>query len=95
MGAVPYTGTVVSFIRGDVTLDKQVLLGDAVAILEYLFRGATPPACLDRADVNDDGAVDLSDPIYILIYRLAGGNPPPAPFPSSGNDRTKDDLICN
>jgi hypothetical protein len=94
MGAVPFSGPPVLFIRGDADSSGEVDLTDAIDGLEYLFRGRAGPSCLDRLDANDDGAVDLSDALYILFYRFAGGPPPPAPFPDAGADPTADPLLC-
>jgi len=94
MGAIPFSGSGGTFIRGDATGEGNLNLTDAVVILDYLFRGAAPPACLDRLDVNDDGAIDIVDPIYLLVHLYAGGPPPPAPFLKPGTDLTDDDLPC-
>lgn len=65
-----------SFIRGDANGDGIIDLGDAVCILNYLFKGDDPPDPLDAGDANCDGIVDLGDAIYLLNYLFKGGDPP-------------------
>ncbi|MEM7231312.1 MAG: lamin tail domain-containing protein [Planctomycetota bacterium] len=94
MGAFPFDGDRILFIRGDADRDGELRLTDAVFALEFLFRGGAEPPCLDAVDTNDDGTADLSDSIYLLLYLFASGDAPPAPFPSPGTDVTDDDLRC-
>ena len=79
------------FLRGDVNGDAAVNVADVLAVLMYLFEGATAPGCLDAADVNDDGRIDISDPVYLLFYLFGGGPPPEPPYPEPGLDPTLDD----
>ncbi len=80
------------FLRGDVDGDLQVLITDAVLILQFLFSGGGAPACFDAADINDSGSIDLADPIGLLGYLFIFTNPPAYPWPTSGYDGTEDDL---
>ncbi len=82
------------FLRGDATRDRAVDVGDAVAILSYLFLGAQGPACLDAADANDDGSVDLTDAVAVLFALFVEGNPLPEPNAEEGEDPTEDSLPC-
>lgn len=72
------------FIRAEVTSDGLVDLSDAVAILEYLFRGGSAPDDIEAADSNGDGTVDLSDAVYVLGYLFTGGPIIPPPYPERG-----------
>jgi len=94
MGAIPYSGEPVLFIRGDGNASGAVDVADAVVVLEYLFRGKAGPTCLDRLDANDDGGVDIVDPVAVLLWLFAQGSPPRPPFPSAGSDPTSDPLSC-
>ncbi len=81
------------FRRGDADDDGSVLITDAVAILNWLFRQGTPPTCLDAADSDDDGQTNLSDAVFVLGYLFRQGPPPPAPGPTDcGEDATEDGL---
>ncbi|NIO10073.1 MAG: hypothetical protein GTO40_19545, partial [Deltaproteobacteria bacterium] len=56
--------------------------GDAVFVLNYLYKGGLPPACdpiTDCGDVNLDQTVDLGDAIYLLNYLYKNGPPPGNP----------------
>ena len=86
------------FYRGDVDLNGDVDLSDAVYLFNYLFLGGSAPGCDDGADATDDGALDLTDGIFILNFLFLGGNelPPPSPFTSCpGPDPTEDELGCD
>ncbi len=75
------------FIRGDVNVDDNVNIADAVSVLSYLFSAdGTDPTCKDAADSNDDGAINIADAVKLLSFLFAGGTPPPAPFESCGVD---------
>ena len=82
------------FLRGDASSDGRLDIGDALWILEGLFRSWRPTPCEDAADANDDGRIDISDPIHILGYLFLGSAPPPAPHPECGLDPTPDGLGC-
>lgn len=71
------------FLRGEVTGDGAVDIGDAIAILTYLFGGGPAPEPFDSGDVGADGAVDISDAIALLGYLFSGGPEPEAPFPTA------------
>ncbi len=54
------------FRRGDVNSNGSVEIGDAIALLGYLFAGRALTCCDDAADVNDDGQLVIADPIALL-----------------------------
>jgi hypothetical protein len=62
--------------HGDANADGTVALGDAIYILNYLFRSGPNPCPMEAGDANYNGAVDLGDAIYILNYLFKNG---PAP----------------
>jgi hypothetical protein len=67
----------------------RVDLGDAIAIVVYLFGNGPEPECLDAADTNDDAVlgnphgINIGDAIYLLQYLFKNGPPPPEPFGSA------------
>lgn len=78
------------FRRGDFNADGILDITDAIAILNFLFRGAEPPLCRDAADADDNGKVELTDAIHLLhvlflgegsILFLGGAIPGPDPTP--------------
>jgi len=81
------------FKRADGNADGAPIdLGDAIAILNYLFADG-PMSCDDVADVNDDGQNDIGDPIGLLNYLFASGARPAEPFGACGADPTPDDPL--
>lgn len=83
------------FQRGDANTDGQTDLGDAVALLSFLFNGLGILSCQDSSDVNDDGMIDVADPIALLAALFTAGPPPSAPGQSCGVDPTPDTLRCD
>ncbi len=65
-----------SWLAGDVNGDQLVDVGDAVFVLNYLFKNGPAPDPIERGDITQDGEVNLSDAIYLLNYLYKGG---PAP----------------
>lgn len=61
---------------GDANGDGIINLGDVVFILNYLFKGYTPPDPLWTGDTNCDQVVDLGDVTHLLNYLFKGGSPP-------------------
>jgi hypothetical protein len=84
-----------SFIRGDAVPDGVVNLTDAIAILQFLYLGASAPSCPDAFDVDDNGRIEITDAIRLLNYLFLGGDPPPPPFETAGPDPTEDELDCS
>jgi hypothetical protein len=67
-------------ICGDANGTFSVDLGDAIYILNWLFKAQSAPPCpLGRADVNATGSVDLGDAIYILNWLFKGMAAPNCP----------------
>jgi glucose/arabinose dehydrogenase len=62
--------------RGDVNGNETVDLGDALYLLNYLFKADVPPDPLEIGDVNCDDVVNLGDALYILNYLFKNGSPP-------------------
>ncbi len=92
---VPVVSWCPAFRRGDANADGKRDIGDAIAVLTWLYAGTgSEPPCRDAADSNDDGTVDIADAIA-LLYFLYGGSPSLAePIDRCGADPTADDLDC-
>ncbi len=50
-------------------------LNDAVALVNYIYRGGAAPSPLLSGDTNCDGTVNIGDPIYIINNIFRGGPP--------------------
>lgn len=61
---------------GDVDGDGLVTLGDAIYLLNYLFKSGPAPDPMESGDSNCDYEVNLGDAIYILNYLFKGQSPP-------------------
>lgn len=81
------------FVRGDVSDEGDVNLGDVLATLNFLFQRAEPPGCVKAADTDDDGRVDVSDAIRLVSYLFRDGTLLPEPV-LCGIDPTPDPLPC-
>lgn len=65
-------------VWGDANGDGTVDVGDAVYLLNYLYKGGPAPAPMHVGDPNDDCIIDVADAVYLLNYLYKGG---PAPLP--------------
>jgi len=58
---------------GDICVDDAVTVGDAVTLINYLYRGGPPPAVPAHADVDGSGAVDVGDAVYLVNFLFQDG----------------------
>ncbi len=65
--------------HGDANGDGALDLGDAIYILNYLFKSGPDPCPMEAGDANCDGVVDLGDAVHILNYLFKGGPAPGCP----------------
>lgn len=63
-------------IRGDANSDGNIDVGDAVFIINFVFKGGESPTPPLVADANCDGSVNVGDAVYIVNYVFKGGEPP-------------------
>lgn len=66
----------VAYLGGDANGDGVIDLGDAVHVLNYLFKNGPAPVPVAAGDANADGLIDLADVVYLLNYLFKGGPPP-------------------
>lgn len=69
----------VNFLRGDANGDSEVNVGDAVYIINYVFKGGPAPDPLEAGDANCDGGCDVGDAVYLINYVFKGGPEPCCP----------------
>jgi hypothetical protein len=69
--------TTCCLMPGNANNDAAVNVGDAVYIINYVFKGGPTPPCLPQANANGDAAVNVGDAVYIINYVFKGG---PAPI---------------
>jgi hypothetical protein len=64
------------YLNGDANRDETINVGDAVFLINYIFKGGEPPYPLDAGDANCDQAVNIADGVYLINYIFKGGNKP-------------------
>ena len=64
-------------LPGDANKDGSVNVGDAVYIINYVFKGGPKPVIPNWGDTNADCAINAGDAVYIINYVFKGG---PAPI---------------
>ncbi len=64
---------------GDADSDGRINIGDAVYIINYIFKEGPPPSPECRADGNDDNAVNIGDAVYLINFIFKSGPPPVEP----------------
>ncbi len=61
---------------GDANNDNAVNVGDAVYIINYIFKGGPAPSCMCEGDANCDFGVNIGEAFYIINYVFKSGPPP-------------------
>jgi len=69
----------VGHISGDANGDQTVTIGDAVFVVNYVFRDGPAPSLEAAADANADGKVDLGDAVCLVNFIFRGGARPQHP----------------
>lgn len=64
------------FIRGDVTGNGIVDVGDVVFLINYLYKNGNPPVPLESGDVTCNDIVDIGDVVFLINYLYKSGPPP-------------------
>jgi len=64
---------------GDANGDGVVNVGDAVYVINYVFKGGAAPPCISEGDANGDGVVNVGDAVYVVNYVFKGGSSPVCP----------------
>lgn len=76
MGQLMYCG---AYVCGDANGDWRIDVGDAVYIVDYIFRGGDPPPDLHAADANCDGTINVGDAVHVINYIFKHGSAPCCP----------------
>lgn len=64
------------YIRGDANGDKKVNVGDAVYLINYIFKSGSAPAYAQMGDANCDNRINVGDVVFLINYIFKGGAAP-------------------
>jgi subtilisin family serine protease len=67
------------FICGDADGSAAVNVGDAVFLLNYIFKGGPAPFPMMAGDADANGTLNISDPVYLIAYIFQSGPSPCSP----------------
>lgn len=62
--------------RGDANSDGIIDVGDAVYLINHIFRGGAAPDPILVGDANCSDTVDVGDAVFLINYIFRGGPPP-------------------
>ena len=65
--------------NGDGNRDNMLNVGDAIFVINYVFKGGAAPDPYLAADANCDRVVNIGDAVYVINYVFKGG-PAPCAF---------------
>lgn len=68
-----------TYICGDANRSGGLNLGDAVSLINYVFKQGDPPVPLKAGDASNDDAVNVGDAVYMINYIFRNGPPPVCP----------------
>jgi len=63
-------------VPGDANDDAQANVGDAVYLINFVFKGGPFPPCMNEGDPNTDCQVNVGDAVFMINFVFKGG---PAP----------------
>ncbi len=72
-------GNACGYSCGDATAEGSVDVGDAVFLINYIFKGGPGPDPVCFGDVNGDGRCNVGDPVYLIAHIFKGGPEPITP----------------
>ncbi|MCP4566620.1 MAG: hypothetical protein GY841_03445 [FCB group bacterium] len=79
IGAKCWPVKVYPIMCGDANGDGSINVGDAVFVINYVFKSGPPSAPLCSANTNGDSSVNVGDAVYLINYVFKNG--PPAVIP--------------
>ncbi len=65
-----------TLLPGDANGDGSVDIADAVAIINYIFKGGAAPDPLSVGDTNGDCVIDIGDAVQLIQFIFDSGPPP-------------------
>ncbi|MCP4568350.1 MAG: M6 family metalloprotease domain-containing protein, partial [FCB group bacterium] len=65
-----------TWVPGDANGDGDINVGDAVYMINYVFKGGDEPIPVGAGDANGDCTLNVGDGVYLINYVFKGGDPP-------------------
>lgn len=69
----------IALVCGDANGDGQANVGDAVFVINYVFKGGPAPQPVQAGDANCDVGTDVGDAVYLINYVFKSGPAPCCP----------------
>ncbi len=63
-------------LAGDANNDGAVNVGDAVFMINFVFKSGSAPECGDEGDANSDCALNVGDAVFLINYVFKSGPVP-------------------
>jgi hypothetical protein len=67
---------VAAYLCGDANGDEQANVGDAVFLINYVFKSGAAPDPLEAGNANCDSDVNVGDAVYLINYVFKSGAEP-------------------
>jgi len=64
---------------GDANGDQNINVGDAVFVINYVFKSGPAPDPVESGDANGDGQTNVADAVYLINYVFNNGPQPLCP----------------
>ncbi|MFH1699601.1 MAG: C10 family peptidase [Candidatus Zixiibacteriota bacterium] len=65
-----------TMLEGDANADRNINVGDAVYLINHVFKSGPPPVPFIMGDANCDAQVNVGDAVYLINHAFKGGPPP-------------------
>jgi hypothetical protein len=97
----------VKMLCGNPNGDNDVNVGDAVYMINYIFREGKAPVPWQLGDANCDGTLDVGDVVFLIAAAFRYGpqpecpdytpplNSPGGPGPADDHDYLPNDILCD
>ncbi len=67
------------YIAGDANTDLTANVGDAVYLINFVFKDGSPPVPIESGDANLDNDTNVGDAVYLINFVFKSGPPPCCP----------------
>lgn len=78
-GLIAYAKYEEPYTCGDANGDGKINVGDAVFLINYIFKDGSAPAPIQAGDANCDTKVNVGDAVYLINYVFKSGPEPCCP----------------